>query len=57
MRTMYRLSLDERGATAVEYALIMAMIFLAMVTAIVAFGQEAIAMWTDVAREIEDARP
>ncbi|HEX8191310.1 MAG TPA: Flp family type IVb pilin [Allosphingosinicella sp.] len=56
MRMLNRLARDERGATAIEYALIMAMIFLAMVGAVTAFGQQAIAMWTDVAQQIEDAR-
>ena len=34
-RFWYRLTRDERGATAVEYGLILALVFLAMVGAIV----------------------
>ncbi|HEY0013338.1 MAG TPA: Flp family type IVb pilin [Allosphingosinicella sp.] len=56
MRSLYKLRRDERGATAIEYALIMAMIFLAMVGAVTTFGQQTISMWTDVAQEIEDSR-
>ena len=36
---------DTRGATAVEYGLILALIFLAMVGAVQTFGQEVIEMW------------
>jgi pilus assembly protein Flp/PilA len=35
-----RLACDSRGATAIEYGLILAMVFLAMVGAVVALGQE-----------------
>ena len=50
-----RLGRDERGATAVEYGLILGLIFLAMLGALSAFGQEAIAMWERVANEIQSA--
>jgi pilus assembly protein Flp/PilA len=56
MRMGRKLAKDQRGATAVEYALIMALIFLAMVTAVIAFGQQTILMWTNIAQDIEDAR-
>jgi len=39
---------DDRGATAIEYGLILAMVFLAMVGALQAFGTEVIAMFNDV---------
>ncbi len=39
---------DERGATAVEYGLILALVFLAMVGAVQTVGTETIDMWTDV---------
>jgi pilus assembly protein Flp/PilA len=52
---LYRLGRDERGATAIEYGLILALVFLAMIGAVTAFGQAAIAMWTDVAEDIEEA--
>jgi pilus assembly protein Flp/PilA len=52
---LYRLGRDERGATAIEYGLILALVFLAMIGAVTAFGQSAIAMWTDVAEDIEEA--
>jgi pilus assembly protein Flp/PilA len=53
---MNRLARDERGATALEYGLILALVFLAMLGAVSAFGQQAIAMWTGVAADIEEAR-
>ena len=51
-----RLGRDERGATAVEYGLILALIFLALVGAIEAFGQETIEMWENVSSEVRSAR-
>ena len=56
VRTLFRLGRDERGATAIEYGLILAFVFLAMIGAVTAFGQGAIALWTGVAADIEDAR-
>jgi pilus assembly protein Flp/PilA len=53
---LYKLARDARGATSIEYALIMAMIFLAMIGAVTAFGQQTITMWTQVAQDIEDSR-
>jgi len=50
-----RLASDISGATAVEYGLILAMIFLAMIAAIQNFGNETISMWTNVAGKFEDA--
>lgn len=39
---------DVRGATAIEYGLILAMVFLAMVGAVQAFGVEVIKMFDHV---------
>jgi pilus assembly protein Flp/PilA len=50
-----RLASDISGATAVEYGLILAMIFLAMIAAVQNFGNETISMWTNVADKFEDA--
>ena len=43
---------ETDGATAVEYGLILALIFLAMVGAIQTFGVTAISMWTMVAERV-----
>ena len=43
---------DTRGATAVEYGLILALIFLAMVGAVQTFGQEVIGMWNFISDTI-----
>ena len=48
-----RLASDISGATAVEYGLILAMIFLAMLAAIQNFGNETISMWTKVGAKVE----
>ena len=46
---------DISGATAVEYGLILALIFLAMLAAIQNFGGTSIAMWDRVAGKMEEA--
>jgi pilus assembly protein Flp/PilA len=56
MLTLKKLARDERGATAIEYGLILALIFLAMVGAVTAFGQETISLWTNVAETVDNAR-
>lgn len=48
MNNLYRLMRSTRAATAVEYGLIMALIFLGGVTAVSAFGEAANSMWTHV---------
>ena len=50
-----RLASDISGATAVEYGLILAMIFLAMIAAIQNFGNETISMWSNVAGKMDQA--
>jgi pilus assembly protein Flp/PilA len=49
MRTLHDLLKDESGATAVEYGLILALIFLAMIVALQGFAAQASAMWSYVA--------
>lgn len=46
---------DQRGATAVEYGMILAMIFLAMIGAVSAFGVNATEMWNDMSDTIVEA--
>lgn len=46
---------DQRGATAIEYGLILSLIFLAMVGAIQAFGGEADGVWAKVSSRVVEA--
>ena len=55
VRYLKALGHDERGATAVEYGLILALIFLALVGAVKTFGQETISMWTNVSAKVDSA--
>ena len=55
MRAFLSILKDQRGATAVEYALILALIFLAMVGAVSEFGQTTINMWDHVSNEVRGA--
>lgn len=45
---LHRLGRDTRGATAVEYGLILALVFLAMVAGIQSFGSSATSMWSNI---------
>ena len=47
-----KLGRDTEGATAVEYGLILALIFLSMLGAVSSFGQTTIDMWNRVATTI-----
>lgn len=55
MRRFLCIIKDERAATAVEYGLILALIFLAMIGGVNAFASATINMWTDVATEVSSS--
>ena len=55
MRRFFGIFKDERGATAVEYGLILAMVFLAMVSAVSLFASATIDMWDNVSNEVQGA--
>lgn len=50
---MKRLLRDDRGATAVEYGIILAMIVIGMIAGLQGFATAAIDMWNDVSTEVE----
>jgi pilus assembly protein Flp/PilA len=50
-----RLLADQRGATAIEYGLILALIVLAMIGALSAFAGESELTWNTVAAKISAA--
>ena len=54
MRHVFELSKDQKGATAVEYGLILALIFLAMIGGVVAVGQVTSGMWNNVSSEVRN---
>jgi pilus assembly protein Flp/PilA len=55
MRRFFKVFRDEKGATAVEYGLILALIFLAMVVGVVAVGTSNKNMWDNVASAVSAA--
>ena len=56
MRKMFKaLIADDSGATAVEYGLILALIFLAMAGAVAGVGTETGVMWNKVSAEVSSA--
>jgi pilus assembly protein Flp/PilA len=55
MRRFFGIFKDERGATAVEYGLILAMVFLAMVGAISLFASASTSMWNNVSEAVQGA--
>lgn len=50
-----RLIGDEAGATAIEYGLILALMVLAMMSALEAFADGSISMWNNVSTRTADA--
>jgi len=52
MRRFLELLKDQRGATAVEYGLILAMIFLAMVGALTLVASTTTEMWNNVSEQV-----
>ena len=55
MRRFFARFKDERGATSVEYGLILALVFLAMIGAVSLFGQTTIEMWNMVSNKVTGA--
>lgn len=52
MRRLKELLTDRRGATAVEYGLILALIFLAMVVAIQGLANQTASTWSNVSNAV-----
>lgn len=46
---------DERGATAVEYGLIVSLVVLAMIGALTQVAGTTTTMWNDVSEEVDNA--
>ena len=52
MRAFLNLIKDQRGATAVEYGLILAMVFIAMMVGIASVGSANAGMWNYVSQQV-----
>lgn len=55
MRNLFRLTRETKAATAVEYGLIVALIFLAILVGVYALANVTITMWNNVNTEVRDA--
>lgn len=55
MRRFFGIFKDQRGATAVEYGLILALIFLAMVAGVSRFAATTTGMWNHIANEVSSS--
>lgn len=53
LRLIERVGQDERGATAVEYGLIISLVILALVTALSNLANTTTSMWNNVSNEVE----
>jgi pilus assembly protein Flp/PilA len=56
VRNPFAIRNDQRGATAVEYGLILALIFLAVAGAIKGVATVTIGMWENVSNEVKSAQ-
>lgn len=54
-RALRRLSRDRRGATAVEYGFIIALVVIAMVSALAGVGNTTSTMWNDINSKVSNA--
>jgi len=54
-RLISRICKDERGATAVEYGLIISLIVLAMISALMQMAGSTVNMWEGVSNKVETA--
>lgn len=54
MRRFTGIFKDERAATVVEYGLILALVFLAMVGAVSAFADVTVGMWNNVSSAVQN---
>ena len=52
LKFMRALAHDARGATAVEYGLIISLVVLAMLTALTTFASTSVKMWGTVANRV-----
>ncbi len=52
MRTFWKLLREEKGATAIEYAMIVAFIAIAATAAIVSTANRTISMWNQVSSNV-----
>ena len=52
MRRIFALFKDQKAATAVEYGLILALIFLAMIAGVSNFASATINMWNNVEQKV-----
>jgi pilus assembly protein Flp/PilA len=55
MRALFRLWRETKAATAVEYGLILALIFLAIIVGVASLANVTIGMWNNVNSEVRDA--
>jgi pilus assembly protein Flp/PilA len=46
---------DERGATAIEYGLILSLVVIAIIGSLSAFADETTGMWNDIEQKSRDA--
>lgn len=56
-RILRKLAADARGVTAIEYALIAALIAIAVMGAMSNLGGGSKGMWTRLAQNVQDAAP
>jgi pilus assembly protein Flp/PilA len=55
VRLIRKFALDRRGATLIEYGLVMALMFLVMMVAVHAMADEVISTWSSVATKVVNA--
>ena len=54
-RKIFRLVRDSRGATAIEYGLILALVVLALMAALIGLADTTTTMWNNVSTKVQNA--
>ena len=57
LRSLRSLWRDRRGATAVEYGMILALIVIGLITVVAQLGKTTSAMWNGVAHNVTETGP
>jgi len=55
LKLMRALARDRKGATAIEYGLIVALVVIAMIVALTNFANISVGMWNNISNKVQKA--
>jgi pilus assembly protein Flp/PilA len=54
LRLMRALARDRKGATAIEYGLIVSLVIIAMIVALTNFANTSVGMWNNISNKVQN---